>query len=103
MYVMSIMRHNPESCAAFNEATRKATQAAIGQMDALTAKHGIKLAGFWNDLAGHAVYSIFDTPSLDTYFAFVNEPEMVALLATNTCELKPVLSLEETAAMALGG
>lgn len=102
MYVMSIMRHNPESCAAFNEATRKATQAGIGQLDALTAKHGIKLAGFWNDLGGHVVYSIFDTPSLDAYWAFCNEPEMVALLATNSAQLKVVLSLEETVAMTQG-
>jgi hypothetical protein len=51
MHVMSIMRHGPESCAAFNESTRNATHAAIRQMGTLAAKHEVKPAGFWNDLA----------------------------------------------------
>jgi len=99
MYVMSIMKHSPESCAAFNESTKKATQAALSQMGTLAAKHGVKPAGFWNDLAGHTVYTVFDTPTMEACLALFDEPEMRDLLATNTCETKVVLSAEQTAAM----
>ena len=99
MYVMSILKHSPESCASFNDANKKVTLAAMKQLEPLATKHGVKLAGFWNDVPGHTVYSIFDTPSMDACLAMMDEPEMAALLACNTSERRVVKSLEETKAM----
>ena len=98
MYVMAILRHSPENCATFNEASKKNTQVAMKQLDSLTAKHGVKLAGFWNDIPGHTVYTIYDTPNIDACWALFGEPEMASLLAHNTGEMKVVLSLEESTA-----
>lgn len=98
MNVMCIMRHNPESCADFNPAVKKTTETAMKAIDTVNAKHGVELAGFWHDMAGHTIYVIYDTPTVDACLAMLNEPEMAALLATNTAEIKVVKSLEETRA-----
>ena len=73
--------------------------AGLKQLEPLATKHGVKLAGFWNDVPGHTVYSVFDTPSMDACLDLLDEPEIAALLSCNTAERLVVKSLEETKAM----
>jgi hypothetical protein len=73
--------------------------ALLQKFEALIAKHGIKLAGMWNDHPGHTVYNIYDAPSLEAFMAFSMEPEMLAWLSYNTVELKVVFGPQEIKTM----
>lgn len=96
---MQISKHNPEVCPAFNEHTKKSTVVLLQKMDSLLAKHGVKIAGMWNDHPGHLVYNIYEAPNMDSMMAFMMEPEMMSWLAYNTVELKVVLGPQEIKAM----
>jgi hypothetical protein len=69
MLVMQISTHSPDNCPAFNPETKKATLAVMSVAEALTAKHGVKLVGQWANLGEHTIYNLYDTPSLDAYWA----------------------------------
>ena len=99
MYVMQISTHSPESCPAIHEEYKKGTQALLQQLDSLMAKHGVKLAGSWNDLGAHTIYNIYDTPSLDAYWAFLSEPQLMGWIGFNMVENRVVLGFEEIKAM----
>jgi hypothetical protein len=99
MYIMEISTHAPESCPVFNEQTKKVAVAGFQSMDSLLAKHGIQLAGMWNDHGAHVVYSIYDSPSMEAFMALSMEPEMMAFLGFNTVEIKVVFGAEEIRAM----
>lgn len=99
MYFLQISRHTAESCPAFNEHTKKSTVALLQKMDSLLAKHGVKIAGMWNDHPAHMVYNIYDSPSLEAMMALTMEPEMMAWLAYNTADLEVVLGPQEIKAM----
>jgi hypothetical protein len=95
MYVMQISKHNPEVCPTYNGQTRQSTVDLLKKFDSLLAKHGLKLAGMWNDHPGHVVYNIYDVPNMESFMAFSMEPEMVAWLAYNTVETKVVFGPDE--------
>ncbi len=99
MYIMQISTHAPEHCPVFNKETKKTTLALMPQMDSLLAKHGIKNLGMWTDHAGHTLYNIFETPSLDAYWAFFSEPAMATWLSFLRVENKVVLGPEEQKAI----
>jgi hypothetical protein len=44
---------SPETCPTYNEHTRKNTIDILQNMESMLKKHGVKLAGMWNDHPGH--------------------------------------------------
>ncbi|MFY9606416.1 MAG: DUF3303 family protein [Thermoplasmata archaeon] len=99
MFVLQIAKHSPETCPASDPKYRAMTLKWYEKIEGLAAKHKVKVVGAWNDHSGHAVYAVYETPSLDAYMQFQMEPECMAPLAFNTCENIPVLSAAETVAL----
>ena len=99
MYVMQISTHTPEGCPAFNKESKKTMSALLQQMDPLLAKHGIKVLGTWTDLGAHTFYNVYETPSMDAYWAFLNEPELFGWLSFNRVENRVVVGPEEVQAI----
>jgi hypothetical protein len=99
MFVMQISRHQPDNCPAFNKESKKTMQAVMKLMDTLPAKHGVKSLGVWTDLGAHTIYQVYEAPSLDAYWAFLNEPELFSWLAFNKVENRVVVGAEELAAI----
>jgi hypothetical protein len=99
MYVMQISAHTPESCPVFNEHTKEVAVVGLQKMEALLAKHGVKLTGMWNDHGAHVVYNIYETPSMDAFMEASMEPEMMDWLSFNTVETKVVFGMQEIKAM----
>jgi Domain of unknown function (DUF3303) len=99
MYVMQISTHCPDNCPAFNKETKKTMVAVMQLMDSLPAKHGIKSLGAWTDLGAHTIYQVFETPSLDAYWALLNEPELMGWLSFNKVDNRVVVGREEVKAI----
>jgi hypothetical protein len=94
-----ISRHSPEHCPILNEKTRKVYVEYMKKVDGLAKKHGIK------NLGGCAVYNehlsvmMFDAPSLEAWEKLGMEPEILALSAYETYEVKVAISNEEAMKM----
>jgi len=99
MYVMQISKHSPESCPTVNESTVKVTVDLIKNLDSLAAKHGMKLVGSWTDHPMHMIYNIYETPNMEAFFSYCEEPECIAWLGYNTVETKVVQSLQDVKEM----
>ncbi|MDW5562908.1 MAG: hypothetical protein SA339_06735 [Methanomassiliicoccus sp.] len=99
MYIMQISKHNAEVCPTYNDRTKPSTVDLLRNFNDLLAKHGMKLAGMWNDHPGHMVYNIYETPNMDAFAAFSMEPEMMAWLSYNTVETKVVYGPDEVMQM----
>lgn len=99
MYVMQISRHQPDNCPAFNKESKTTMLAIMKLMDSLPAQHGVKPLGAWTDLGAHTIYQVFETPSLDAYWAFLNEPGLMGWLSFNRVENRVVVGPEEVKAI----
>jgi hypothetical protein len=99
MWVMQISRHTPENCPAFNKESKKTMLTMMPVVDTLTAKHGVKVVGMWTDLGAHTFYAVYQTPSMDAYWALLNEPELFGWLSFNKVENRVLVGQEEVQAM----
>jgi hypothetical protein len=99
MHVMQISKHSPENCPAFNKDSKKTMLALMPLIDPAAAKHGVKVVGMWTDLGAHTFYAVFETPGLDAYWAFLNEPELMGWLSFNKVENRPLVGPEEVQAI----
>ena len=99
MYVMMISTHSPESCPIHNQETKKVMQTVIKQLPVLADKHGVTITGIWTNVGTHTNYVICDTPSLDSFMALGQEPELAGWLSFNCTQSSAVLSREETDAL----
>jgi hypothetical protein len=94
-----ISRHKPEHCPIHNEKTRKVYMEYFKNIDRLMKKHGIK------DLGGCAVYTehltvgLSEAPSRKAWEELITEPEVLALTAYETMEVKLAVSMEEAMKM----
>jgi len=96
---LQISRHSPENCPAFNEKAKEASMNALGKMDELMKKHGVKMLGYWVAPREHTGYMVVEAPNFGALQKLSMEPEMDAMRAFNTTEVKPVIKLEETLVM----
>jgi len=94
-----ISGHSPENCPMFNEKARKVVLQFVSKLDELSKKHGIKNLGGWDVYAEHLSVMVFEAPSLDAFQKFGMEPEIVALSAYVTYEIKSAVSMEESIKM----
>jgi Domain of unknown function (DUF3303) len=84
---------------AFNKESKKAMLAIMPLMDTLPAKHGVKVVGMWTDLGAHTFYAVYETSSMDAYWAFLNEPQLFGWLSFNTSENRVLAGPEEVQAI----
>jgi hypothetical protein len=93
------LRHTPENCPMFNEKAKKAYVEFFEKQGGLLKKHGIKTLGGWNVHTEHLSISVLEAPSLDVFNKFGMEPEVLALSAYETYEIRLVQSMEEAMKM----
>ena len=96
---LMISRHSPENCDMYNEKARKVTLELMGKIEGLLKKHGVKMVGGWIVPTEHLMFGVFEAPSLEAFQNFGMEPEIAAMNAYNTAEIKIAMSLEEAMAM----
>jgi hypothetical protein len=94
-----ISRHSPENCPMFNEKARKVYMEYFSKLDGLSKKHGIKNLGGWSVYTEHLSVYVCEAPSLDVFNKLGMEPEVLALSAYETYEVKLALSMEEAMKM----
>ena len=99
MLVMQISKHSPENCPAFEAKFRAVAVNGLEKLESLAAKHKVKVVGFWVDHPGHAVYAVYDAPSMDDLMGFWMEPVMQATMAFQTSETKTLMPLSQTLAV----
>ena len=90
-------RHSPENCPMFNEKTRKTYFEYAAKLPEIMQKHGVKLIGSWTAPTEHFNLAIFEGPNSDVVNKVLMEPEVMALSAFETYEIKRVLGMEESA------
>lgn len=98
MYVLQILKHSPESCPLGKSENLQTMKTWLENLDTLSAKHGIKVAGVWTDRWGHTSWIIYETPNMDAFKAFESEPENIKVVTFNNIETKRVTSAKETLA-----
>jgi hypothetical protein len=94
-----ISRHSPENCPILNARTRKVYVEYLTKLDGLMKKHGIKNLGAVNVYTEHLTVMISEAPSLDAFQKLSMEPEILALSATETYEVKIAMGMEEVTRM----
>jgi hypothetical protein len=99
MHIMQVSTHSPESCPMFNEETGKKGAGIMQAMEPTLAKHGIKLVGIWEDRGTHTGWAVYDTPSLDDFWACLQEPDLAPWVSFNSVENHMVDNWEEIKAM----
>jgi len=98
MFVL-ISRHKPEHCPVFNEKTCKVYLDYFKNVDRLMEKYKIKSLGGCAVHPEHLTVGLFDAPSLKAWEEFSMEPEVHALVAYETMEVKLAMSMEEAMGM----
>lgn len=96
---LMISRHSPENCGAFNEKVRKAYLELMGKLEGLLEKHGVKMVGSWVVPSEHLNFMVFEAPNLDAFQKLSMEPEILAMTAYTTAEIKLAFSTEESIQM----
>ena len=90
-----ISRHSPENCPMFNEKARKVNIEYMSKVDGLAKKHGLKNLGGWTVPNEHMSVGVIEAPSLEAFQKASMEPEVMALGAYETWEVKAAMSTEE--------
>lgn len=96
---LMIFRHSPENCPMFNEKTRKVLIEVTGKYEELLKKHGIKEAGSWSVPTEHLGFTVYEASSVEALQNFGMEPEILAMSAYETVEIKIAITAEEAAKM----
>jgi len=99
VFILQIAKHSPESCPAYEKKYRAMTVNWYETVESLAAKHKVKVIGVWNDHPAHAIYAVYDAPSMDAFLELTMEPEWMAPMAFCVGEVKPVFSAKETLGM----
>jgi hypothetical protein len=96
-----ISKHSPDNCPMFNEKAKKAMLAYLNKMDVWAKKYGLKVLAAASVPNEHLNAMICEAPSLEAMEKAGTEPEIIALGAYNTIEIKTALNTEETKKMML--
>jgi hypothetical protein len=98
MHVLQIYTHSPESCPVGNAKSLQIMMNWFKKLDTLTAKHGIIVVGVWTDRWGHMSWAVYETPDIETFEKFEQEPENIEKVTINKIETKTVTVAKETLA-----
>ena len=92
MLYMVEATHDPETCAAFVEESKKRMQVMKDNIDDMAKSHGITVKGSWVAMVAHKIYMLLDAPNGHAVQDLVVEVE---LYAWNTVTMYPVGDLGE--------
>ena len=79
----------------FDATTKQIHLNLLDKLESLLKKYQITLLGCWFDLPGHALYEVYDAPSLEAFQKMSLEPEIVQWSSFNTMEIKLVSTLDD--------
>jgi hypothetical protein len=96
MQIIEIVTHSPESCPLSNPKNQKIMTSWLENIDALAAKHGVKVLGVWTDRWGHTSWAAYETPSMEAFAKLELEPEFMARATFNNIEKRAVTTAKET-------
>jgi uncharacterized protein with GYD domain len=94
-----ISKHSPEDCPMFNEKARKVMTVYMNKIDALSKKYGMKMVAACGVPNEHLNVVIIEAPNLEVLQKASMEPEVMAMNAYNTIEVKQGLNREESEKM----
>ena len=97
--ILTIARHNAESCPMLNEKGRKLILDVATKIEPLTKKYGVKVLGMWTDPWEHLIVSIYESPSLEAFQKLSMDPELAAWNVLNTTETKIGYGLQDVEKM----
>lgn len=98
MYILQVYAHSPESCPIGNPQNLHITMNWLKNVDALAAKQGIKVVGIWTDRWGHKSWAVYDTPNIEAFEKFEQEPENLAKVTFTDVETRTVSVPSQTLA-----
>lgn len=90
--------HSEEMCPMNNEKAKKISLEAFEKLGALAKKHGVKVVGSWAVMSEHLSVMVFEA-SLEAFEKLSMEPEVMRLMAINTCSVKVALNMDEASKM----
>jgi hypothetical protein len=93
--ILMISRHPAESCPLFNEKARKVYLEYGSKLEGMLKKHGIKAIANCTVPNEHLSVIVSEAPSLEAFNKLCMEPEIMALNAYETYEIKLALNAEE--------
>jgi hypothetical protein len=96
-----ISKHSPDNCPIFNAKAKKAMLAYMDKLDVRAKKYGVKLLAAASVPNEHLNVAIYEAKSLEAMEKAGTDPEIMALGAYNTIEIKTALNTEETKKMLL--
>lgn len=99
MLVMQVTKHPAELCPAYNDKYRALTVNWYQKVESISAQHGVKFLGSYDDHMDHRVFVLYDTPSMDALMKVLAEPEMAAPLAFCHGRVFPVFDHQTTLAL----
>lgn len=98
MHVLQVYKHSPESCPIGVPKNLQIMMNWLKNVDALAAKHGIKVEGIWTDRWGHTTWAVYDTPSMEDFEKFEQEPENLQKIMFTDVETRTVSVPSQTLA-----
>ncbi len=98
MYILQVYTHSPESCPIGNRKNMQTTIDWLTKVDELAAKHGLKVVGIWTDRWGHKSWAVYDTPNMEVFERFEQEPENLEKVTFTDVETRTVTVPSQTLA-----
>jgi len=98
MHILQVYTHAPESCPIGNPKNLQITRDWLKKVDMLATKYGIKVIGVWTDRWGHQAWAVYDTPNMEAFEAFEQEPEHLNRVPFTDTQTKIVTTVPETIA-----
>jgi hypothetical protein len=98
MYILQIYTHSPESCPIGNRKNLLTTMDWLKKVDALAAKHSVKVVGIWTDRWGHQSWAVYEAPHMEAFEEFEQEPENLAKVTFTDVDTRTVTVPSQTLA-----
>lgn len=98
-----LSRHAPENCPMVHEKTRKVYLDWLSSMDKISKKYKVKMLWGGSVETEHLSVFIMEAPNLEAFQKASMEPEVMALMATETTEVKLVFPTMEEGMKILKG
>ena len=96
---LMITKHAPDKCPMYNETAKRAWAKLFANQGEIQTKDGVKPIGAWTVHGEHQTFGVFEAPSLEALHAYMMDPDVLAINASETMELKMVIGMEEVLKM----
>jgi len=96
---LMITKHAPDKCPMYNETAKRAWAKLFASQGEKQTKYGVKIIGGWTVHGEHQTFGVFDAPSLEALHAYMLDPDVLAVNASDIIEVKMVMGMEEVAKM----